>query len=89
MYHLADVDKISVQEVEEQRLLWLNTIENLPEIQGEKNQRLLKLALLERAAAGLNLDALSIDPTKPMAEYLVTSTRKILQELIMDLERSV
>lgn len=89
MYHLASAEGISPQEIEEQRSLWLNSIKNLPETQGKENQRLLKLALLERAAAGLNLDALSIDdPQKPIAEYLVTRTREILQQLIEDVENT-
>ena len=40
--------------VERQREIWLNNIYSLA-----NDKHLLKLALLERAAAGLNLDALS------------------------------
>lgn len=85
MYHLADVD-ISPEKVEEQRTLWLDTIHNLFQVQGVENQRLLNLALLERAAAGLNLDALSVKTDKPLAKYLVDSTRIILKNLIEEIE---
>jgi len=44
--------------------------------------KLLRLALLERATAGLNLDALSIDPKKPITEYLICQTRENLQMLL-------
>lgn len=50
---------------------WMNGLAATAE-----DKRLLNLALLERAAAGLNLDALSIDPKNPIAEYLVETTRK-------------
>jgi hypothetical protein len=37
---------------------------------------------LERATAGLHLDALSIDPQKPITKYLVQATREQVRKLI-------
>ncbi|MFV1917253.1 MAG: hypothetical protein ACC618_02120 [Patescibacteria group bacterium] len=87
MYHLADVKNITPEKVEKQRELWLSRIHKLPEAKGENNQKLLKLALLERAAAGLNLDALSVEPDKPLAEYLVRSTRDWVKKLVEEVEK--
>ncbi len=80
IYHLAEVDNITPEIVEGQRKLWFEKIESLPRVKAHK--KLYKLALLERAAAGLNLDALSIDCNKPIAKYLVDKTREIVIHLI-------
>lgn len=82
MYHLNTVDGITPKEVEAQRKLWLDKIKS--QVHGN-NKRLLNLALLERATAGLNLDALSADPNKPITRYLFESTREQMQELISKL----
>jgi hypothetical protein len=83
IYHLNDVDRITSKEVEEQRSIWLNEIKNLPQTQGSKNQELLNLVLLERAVAGLNLDALSANPNKPITKYLFEATRREIKRLIL------
>jgi len=80
IYHLADVKEITPEKVEDQRKLWLDKIKSLPEVR--KNEKLLNLALLERAAAGLNLDALSVDVNKPISKYLVKSTREQVLKLL-------
>ena len=67
-----------MEKIEEQRKLWLDKIFEL----FGKDNRLLKLALLERAVAGLNLDALSLDPKVPIAKYLVEKTRSNVVELM-------
>lgn len=85
IYHLADTN-LSQKEVEKQRDLWLEKIYQLPQAQSKKNKKLLTLALLERAAAGLNLDALSVDIKKPLAKYLVNSTRNRLKKLISEIK---
>lgn len=84
MYHLNTVDGITPEEVETQRKLWLDKIKSLPQTQGS-NRRLLNLALLERAGAGLNLDALSADPNKPITKHLFEATRGQVRELISEL----
>lgn len=80
IYHLAEIDNINPEIVEEQRNLWFSKINSL--VVTKEDQRLLNLALLERAAAGLNLDALSIDPKNKIAKYLVETTRKQVQGLL-------
>ncbi len=87
IYHLNTVDGITPEEVETQRSLWLDTIKALPQTQGE-GQKLLNLVLLERAAAGLNLDALSADPNKPITPYLFEATRQQIRELMASLSQS-
>lgn len=83
-YHLSDVAK-TPEEVEEQKKIWLDHITALPETRSSENQRLLKLALLERAAAGLNLDALSMKTKTQIGKYLVDSTREEVERLIEEL----
>lgn len=80
IYHLADINDITPEVIEEQRKLWVGKIESLQKI--SENKKLYKLALLERATAGLNLDALSIDYNKPIAKYLVERTRNQVRDLI-------
>ncbi len=86
VYHLAE-SNISIKEVEKQKSLWLEKILKLPQTSGKGNQRLLKLAMLERAAAGLNLDALSIEIDKTHAKYLVESTRKQVAKLVEEINK--
>lgn len=80
MLHLSDVMGITSEKIEEQRCLWFSEIESLPQVKA--NERLYHLALLERATAGLNLDALSIDFKLPIAEYLTETTRKQVENLL-------
>lgn len=80
MYDLANVKNIKPKEVENQRKIWIKKMEEVAE-----DKTLLKYALLERAAAGLNLDALSIPTKKPIAKYLVDRTREITKDLIKEL----
>jgi hypothetical protein len=84
IYHLAEVKGITPEQIEEQRRLWLERIEALSSV--KDNQRLYYLALLERAAAGLNLDALSVNQKKPIAEYLVTKTREQVKNLLREIQ---
>ncbi|MCH7640721.1 hypothetical protein IID22_00775, partial [Patescibacteria group bacterium] len=85
MYHLADTN-ITPEKVEKQRNLWLEKIRQLPQVQNKEGDGLLHLALLERAAAGLNLDALSIETDKHLAEYLVEATRDQVRRLIKEIK---
>ena len=80
MYNLSSVEKITTETVEQQRDIWMNKIEAIA-----KNKTLLKYALLERATAGLTLDALSIDTQKPIAKHLVEKTRDTVKTLIGEL----
>lgn len=82
IYHLSDVKGITPKEIEEQRNIWLKQINSLPDTRSRKGKWLLKLALLERSAAGLNLDALSIDRSKPISAYLLEATREQIKKLL-------
>lgn len=83
MYGLASIKNINIESIEQQRGLWLAKINSLAKTKQDK--KLLNLAFLERAAAGLNLDALSIDVGSPVAGYLVFQTREILKALYQKL----
>jgi len=78
IYHLSDINDMSPELIEEQRKLWLDKIFEL----FGKDNHLLKLALLERAVAGLNLDALSVDIKNTIAKYLIDKTRSSVEELM-------
>lgn len=80
IYNLAQVKNPTIELVENQRSLWLSRINSLAKTNSVK--KLLNLALLERATAGLNLDALSVDIKSPIAKHLVEKTRSNLKELI-------
>lgn len=80
IYHLAKLPNATPELVKQQRNLWLSTINSLAKTDSDK--KLLNLALLERSAAGLNLDALSVDLKSPIAEYLVQATRDEVKRLI-------
>lgn len=82
-YHLSSLPNITTKQIDQQIGLWLKKIESLPSVQ--KDEKLFKLAMLERYAAGLNLDALSIDSSNPIAKYLVEITRDRVKELIGEL----
>jgi len=83
IYNLAKLKNVTSELVNNQKNLWLSKINSLAKTNSEK--KLLNLALLERAAAGLNLDALSVDPQSPIAEYLVQITRGSIKRLIKEL----
>lgn len=80
IYHLSKLPNATPELIDQQRNLWLSKINSL--VKTDSDKKLLNLALLERAAAGLNLDALSVNPKDPMAEYLVGETRESLKKLI-------
>ncbi|OGH47663.1 MAG: hypothetical protein A3A51_03565 [Candidatus Levybacteria bacterium RIFCSPLOWO2_01_FULL_39_10] len=82
-YGLSDLPNIMPTQIDEQRRLWLEKINMLPKNGYER--KLLKLALLERATAGLNLDALSIDPQLKASKYLVSTARRDVEELIQSI----
>ncbi len=80
IYNLAQLKNETPELVEEQRNLWLSKINSLTK--SDQDKKLLNLAFLERAAAGLNLDVLSVDIKSPIAEYLVEETRNEVKRLI-------
>ncbi len=84
-YRLSNVRDITQEQIDKQIGLWLSKIESLSIVRD--NERLYKLAMLERYAAGLNLDSLSINSDKSSASYLVESTRRELRKLIVELSK--
>lgn len=80
VFHLASVKGMTQAKIKAQHQLWLTAIFKLGRT--TVDQKLINLALLERAAAGLNLDALSLDLQNPFTPFLYDYTRKRLQYLI-------
>lgn len=85
VYRLANaVDTLSPDGIDTQRALWLSRIAQLSQAQGV-GARLLSLALLERETAGLVMDALTVEPARPISAYIMDSTRTRVHELIREL----
>ena len=82
LYHLAD-SELNEKEVLEQMSLWWEKIDDLPK--SPEEERLLKLAYLERAAAGLNLDGLSTKTDIELSGKIMEITRKRMADLIENL----
>ncbi len=87
IYSLAEIKGITPGQIEQQRKLWLEEIYSLSRVKkSSKNKKLLKAALLERAVAGILVDSIAyIDESKPIAGYMVSSTRKQLKKLLSEL----
>lgn len=88
MYELGNVEEITSDQVEQQRELWLSQLLDLPWVRESlQNLRLAKAALLERATAGLIIDSFLVDKNRPIAKYLVDSTRGQVKKLVSELTR--
>ncbi len=74
------VDGLASEDIHSQKDIWLNQIHQLP--QSDSDEKMLTLALLERQLAGLVIDSLTIPLEKPLAKFLVDSTRQEVEELI-------
>ena len=80
IYSLASTADISAVQVKTQRKIWLDQIYQLAV--DRHQERLITAALLERAVAGLLIDAFAyIDQEAPLAEYMAVSTRRQVLEL--------
>lgn len=84
MYELANVKNITTKDIDDQRSLWLNIIHE--DVSTEEDKKLLYLALLERAAAGLAIDSFLVDKRKNVANYLTDSTREEIKRLMGELK---
>jgi hypothetical protein len=84
-YIVIGSEGVTKEVLEKHKEVWMGKINNIPQVQGEEGQRLFKLALLERAAAGLNLDALVSDPQLDISRYSVEKTREETKSLINEL----
>jgi hypothetical protein len=80
IYNLAESPATDRQLIEDQRQLWISKM-----FQIVSDERQFKIALLERALAGLVIDAFAyIDPKNPAASLLVESTRDQIKHLLSD-----
>lgn len=85
MYSLAEVKDITERDIDEQRSMWLRELSQLAETETE--QKLLHAALLERAVAGLLIDAFAyIDERNSLAGYMVETTREEVERLMKEID---
>lgn len=80
---LHNESNITKNQIDEQKQIWLNEINKIPK--NENETKLIKLALLERSTASLNLDSLSIDTENQISKYLVELIRNDVVQLIDEL----
>lgn len=80
MYELANVPGITIEQIEQQRGMWNKQYAKMIDTLSPNDRLLFALARIERLAAGLNIDALSIseDPQNEIAHYMVNQTRNEL-----------
>lgn len=83
MLNLHKIKNITKKQIDEQNNIWLNKIVKIPNNKHE--EKLIKLAMLERSTASLNLDILSIDPRNETSKYLVEKTRDYVMSLLDEL----
>lgn len=79
-WFLCELSKFSSQEILKQNNLWLDKI-----CQQSTDQKLINLALLERATARLNLDALICNPKDISTEFIFNTTRDLIKSSISDI----
>ncbi len=80
-WFLCELSKFSSEKILEQNKLWLNKI-----YQQSTDQKLINLALLERATARLNLDAFTCNPKNISTEFIFELTHQQIKTLIKDLK---
>ena len=87
LYEVANVPDMTIEELERQRDMWNRHYNTMTEKLSPEEQRLFALARIERYAAGLNLDALSIsdDPKNEIARYVVDQTRTDLTNALAEI----
>lgn len=86
MLGMEHANNLSEEMLELERRRWLRRIYSLPEIKGNtKNERLVTLALLERAIPALMVDRYYLDYSKPSGEIITRATRRELKRLIHEL----
>lgn len=81
---LAAKEGTTIKMLEEHRERWKTAIYQATSPKTPKENRLLRLAFLERATAGLNLDA--IIPLTPASEWLIGTLRREIEEYLAFLE---
>lgn len=84
MLGMEHAENLTSELLERERKRWLDKIYALPQVRG--NERLLNLALLERAIPALLVDRHLIDETKPSGAIITEAARRELKRLINELE---
>lgn len=79
-FDLAALPETTVEELDQHRRWWKTEIEKAVAPANSHEKRLLELAFLERAAAGVNLDGLLADT--PVTRWLMQTLRQEINELI-------
>lgn len=86
MLGMEHAENLTSKLLEKERDRWLQKIYSLSEVKENiENERLVTLALLERALPALMVDRFMIDETKPSAEIITKSAREELRRLIAEL----
>jgi len=75
MFTLQHVPGITLEQIEQQRQVWMQELLVLPSMSDDTQHKLLNAALLERAIAGLVLDSFLVVPTHPLAPYFTQTQR--------------
>ena len=84
IYELNHVDGITPEKVEEQRQMWIDEIFKVTGAdRSDEIKLLVQAAFLERAVAGVIVDSFLVDPKKPIAKYLIDSTRSEMNRLML------
>lgn len=86
MYELTNVKDVTIDQINQQREMWNRQYKKMTDTLSPNDKRLFALAQLERLAAGLTIDALSISQNSDnkIATYMVNQTRN---ELVSTLDK--
>ncbi|HLL61230.1 MAG TPA: hypothetical protein VK338_05915, partial [Candidatus Nitrosocosmicus sp.] len=86
MLGMEHVENLTEDLMKKEREKWWNRYFNLANVKNNKsNQRLIKIALLERALAGILVDKFHLDFSKPQSEIVIRDRMKEVKKLIQSL----
>ncbi len=86
MLGMEHAENLSADLLEKERKKWLTKMFSQEAVKNRSDgERLLKLAMLERAVPALMVDRYMMDPNKPSYEIITKATRRELQRLIVEL----
>lgn len=83
---LSSLKSITQKDILSQQNLWFKYLHNLPQTQGKHRKLYLQLALLERAAAALNLDVLTLDPQAQTTPYQFTRLKENITQILTQIK---
>jgi len=86
-FFLAEQNDMTEQIMEKQILLWEEKLQKTAKDIKDYSEKEFLAAKLERLLAGLNLDYINIDATKPTSNHLLVKTRKDIITTMNNLER--